>query len=57
MVVVLVKQWYNGVEVMKLKEEVVRITLRLPKDIWEKLKKEAEKNDRSLNKEIINKIK
>ncbi|MGL5190004.1 MAG: Arc family DNA-binding protein [Cetobacterium sp.] len=42
---------------MVKKEDLVRITLRLPKETWEKLKKEAELNHRSLNSEILTKIK
>lgn len=38
-------------------DELVRITLRLPKEVWEKLKKESKENNRSLNSEILNKIK
>lgn len=40
-----------------MEKELVRITLRLPKKMWEKLKKESKENDRSLNSEIINKLK
>ena len=39
-----------------MKEEV-KFSLRLPKDVWEKMKKLAEQNDRSLNSEIINRLK
>ena len=39
------------------KEEMKRVTIRLPLEIWKKIKKEAEENNRSLNSEIINKIK
>lgn len=34
-----------------------KITLRLPKDLWEKLKKEASDNNRSLNSEIVYRLK
>lgn len=40
-----------------MERELVRITLRLPKKMWEKLKKESKENNRSLNSEIINKLK
>lgn len=38
-------------------KEIVRITVRLPKEIYDKLKKDAEKNNRSLNGQIITKLK
>ena len=34
-----------------------KITLRLPKDLCEKLKKEAADNNRSLNSEIVYRLK
>lgn len=34
-----------------------KITLRLPEDLWEKLKKEASDNNRSLNSEIVYRLK
>lgn len=34
-----------------------KITLRLPKVLWEKLKKEAAENNRSLNSEIVYRLK
>jgi len=39
------------------KVELKRVTIRIPVKIWEKIKKEAQENNRSLNAEIINKIK
>ena len=40
-----------------MEKELVRITLRLPKKMWEKVKKESKENERRLNSEIINKLK
>ena len=40
-----------------MKEEMIRLTVRLPKEIYEKIKKEAEKENRSLNSQIITKLK
>ena len=40
-----------------MEKELVRITLRLPKELWEKLKKQCKENNRSLNSEIVNKLK
>ena len=37
--------------------ELKRVTIRIPIDVWKKIKKEAQENNRSLNAEIINKIK
>lgn len=37
--------------------ETTRITLRIPKELWEKLKKEASENNRSLNSEIVYRLK
>lgn len=38
-------------------KEITRFTVRLPKDLWEKLKKEASENNRSLNYEIVYRLK
>lgn len=40
-----------------MKKEIIKITLRLPEKIWKELKEKATENDRSLNSEIINRIK
>lgn len=39
-----------------MKEEC-RFSLRLPKKVFEKIKKMAEENDRSINSEIVNILK
>lgn len=38
-------------------KEISRFTVRLPKDLWEKLKKKASENNRSLNSEIVYRLK
>lgn len=45
------------VDTMKKNEDLVRITLRLPKDLWKQLKESSKENDRSLNSEILNILK
>lgn len=42
---------------MEKNEDLVRITLRLPKDLWKQLKESSKENDRSLNSEILNILK
>lgn len=42
---------------MNKDEDLVRITLRLPKGLWKQLKESSKENDRSLNSEILNILK
>lgn len=45
------------VDTMNKDEDLVRITLRLPKGLWKQLKESSKENDRSLNSEILNILK
>jgi hypothetical protein len=36
--------------------DIVQINLRLPKDLWARLKREAKRADRSLNQEMIERL-